>query len=146
MSHIPQLSGLYGRHHHNVSKTIDLDIAMENLEYILSPYRLAKKMGEIDSKVLDEWKENMIYRYIVKIYIKLSLWDQKNVRFFLKRIEEEIPTTSLRMKKDYKIKLFNIIKNNDIFLKIAFKYYLRQEALIADFLQHRKYGKGKYKA
>ncbi len=142
VGHISKLSGLYGRHHKNVSKSLDLYVAMANLEYILSPYRLAKNMGQIKTSVLDQWKEDMIYRYVVKIYIKLSLWDQKNVKNFLNRIEAEIPSTHRRLKNDYKIKLFNIIKNNDIFLKIAFKYYLRQEAVIADFLQHRKYAKG----
>lgn len=142
VGHISKLSGLYGRHHKNVSKSLDLNVAMANLEYILSPYRLAKNMGQIKTSVLDQWKEDMIYRYVVKIYIKLSLWDQKNVKNFLNRIEAEIPSTHRRLKNDYKIKLFNIIKNNDIFLKIAFKYYLRQEAVIADFLQHRKYAKG----
>lgn len=139
---VPQLSGLYGRHQNNVSKTIDVHMLLSNLEFIESPYQHGLKLNQVPKEKLDSWKTEMTYRYLVKSYIKVALWDKESLPHLLNEIKKIEPAAFLRIKKDIRIKLFELILGNNFLLRMAFKYYLKQEAVIADFLQYRnKVGK-----
>lgn len=135
---IGEVSAMYGRHSNNISKDINLKTIFENLEYINTPYQHAIELNQISIKALDKWKEEMMYRYFVKVYIKIALWDPSNLMPFKNKLKQDFPQLALKMKYDYRVKAFNVLKYNHSLLRWVFGRYLKQESVIADFLQHAK--------
>lgn len=138
VGYIKELSGLYGRHSQNVSKTIEPHLLVQNTLYIESPFELAKQLGTIPIKELTRWRSEMLVRYFTKSYIKIQLWDPIKLPTFMAILKEKYPEIENALKKDIKIKIFDLIKGSSKLLYFVFKYYLKQEAVISDFLQYRK--------
>ena len=132
---IKEVSGFYGRHYQNVSKDININSILANIEYITEPYKLALERGEIDSKLLHVWKDKMLFRYFVKNYIKISLWNKAQLPEFLAQLKMHHPEIAKKITYDYRIAIFNMIKNHPRILRFAFAKYSKQESVIADFIQ-----------
>ncbi|HMS70950.1 MAG TPA: glycosyltransferase family 2 protein [Saprospiraceae bacterium] len=132
---IKEVSGFYGRHYQNVSKDINIQSILANTEYITEPYKLALERGEINSKLLNDWKDKMLYRYFVKNYVKISLWNKVQLPEFQEKLKIHHPDVAKKMTFDYRIAIFNLIKNYPRLLRFAFAKYSKQESVIADFIQ-----------
>lgn len=135
---VKSMSGIFGRHDSNVSKTINIDSIFGNKTFIESNYSWAIKLGQIKKDVLDNWREEMLYRYFVKNYIKISLWENDNIEFYLDRLKKEHFAIHQKIRTDIRVKVFNIIKKWPKILSFIFSKYLKQESVIADFLQFVK--------
>lgn len=135
---VKEVSGFYGRHKNNVSKVISFEALINNALYIISPYETAIELGQIPKMELDIWKEKMLFRYFVKCYIKVSLWKTKDVKPFLLALSLHHPAISKKIKNDWRVAIFNLIKHNHTLLRFAFSKYSKQESVIADFIQYAK--------
>lgn len=130
-------SAAYGRHHDNVSKSLDLDYVMKSTEYITNAYDLAVSLGQIDRKLLDSWKRKMLERYFAKIYLKIVLWDKSKSSDFFIHLSFLQPTLHHDWFWRFKLKVLDFLIRYPSLLIFIFKHVLKQEGVIRDFLQHK---------
>lgn len=134
---ISTTSAAYGRHHDNVSKSLDLDYVMKSTEYITNAYDLAIELNQIERRVLDAWKMKMLERYFAKIYLKIVLWDKSKRALFFTKLSALHPNLYKDSLWKMKLKVLDFAARYPSLLIFVFKHILKQEGVVRDFLQYK---------
>jgi glycosyltransferase involved in cell wall biosynthesis len=132
---VKEASAVYGRHTNNVSKTLDIDYLMNSDEFIINSYEHALSLNQRPKEVLLKWKNDMLFRFFSKNLIKIKMWKPDLENKYLSELQKRHSAIAEKLKADIRIKIFNWIKGSDLALVLVFKFILRQEGVIRDFLQ-----------
>ena len=125
---------LYGRHHQNVSKTSEIEILIKSINYIDGPYQHALELGQIPEKEIRSWYKKMRFRYLMKCYLKTSLRNQANKEKFISTLKKSYPELYQELTSDIRFQILKLVKKSPFILTFIFKYILKQEGLIREFL------------
>lgn len=138
VGYVADAVALYGRHFQNVSKLPGIARMHESTGYIENPYELAKQHSIAPEAELDLWKERMLVRYFTKCHIKLSMLQQEELSTFYHQLEILYPNIYQKLKADFKLKIFEILKHTPKILVWCFRIFVGHSSLIEDLIQTKK--------
>lgn len=138
VGYVADAVALYGKHFRNVSKLPGVARMLESTGYIEHPYELAKQHSIAPKAELDLWKERMLVRYFTKCHIKLSMLQQEELSTFYHQLEIQYPDIHQKLKVDYKLKTFEILKHTPKILVWCFRIFVGHSSLIEDLIQTKK--------
>ena len=127
----------YGRHSQNLSKTSDVEDMIKSVYYLDGPYHYALNLGEIPEKTIKNWYKKMRLRYLLKCYLKTSLQSKERGLKFITSLKSTYPELYQELTSDIRFQILKLAKNSHIILTFIFKYILKQEGVIREFL-HQK--------
>lgn len=127
----------YGRHHQNVSKTSIIDILIKSINYIDGPYKHALELGQIPEKEITSWYKKMRLRYLLKCYLKTCLQSKERGLKFISLLESSYPELYHLLVSDIRFHILKIVKNFPFLLILVFKYVLKQEGVIREFVEQK---------
>lgn len=138
VGYVSDAVALYGRHNVNVSKLPGVARMLESTGFIVNPYEMAKQHSIATDLELDLWKKRMLVRYFTKCHIKLSMIHQEDLSTFYHQLEIQYPGIHQKLKADFKLKIFEILKHMPRILVWCFRIFVGHSSLIEDLIQTKK--------
>lgn len=98
---------VYRVHPLNMIKKINqnIDLMVNNLEYLIEPYLMAKKTNTISSKELFYWKKNVVIPEIIFILSKIFLFHKDVHSSVMEKMEQKYPELMLEVRNTLRYKL-----------------------------------------
>lgn len=128
--------GMWRKHLGNESNTLDISKTMNNIEYIDSAYKFAKKSDQFSESELEKWENLMKTRYFFKHLIK-SIISRNKSQF--KQLSQEIKQYDAKIYlatvRSFKLKIFLVISYIPFLTRFIFKYAIRQESMAKELLR-----------
>ena len=130
-------AAVYGRHNQNVSKTSEIDVFIKSINYIDGPYQHALELGQIPEKEIRSWYKKMRFRYLLKCYLKTCLQSKERGLKFISLLESSYPELYHLLVSDIRFHILKIVINFPFLLILIFKYVLKQEGVIREFVEQK---------
>jgi glycosyltransferase involved in cell wall biosynthesis len=134
---IPTFAGMITRHDSNVSAIISEKEFADHDRYIHSIFEYLNQKKLLPLQELKKWKFFMLKRHHIKWLIKSWFIDAALEVKYVQFLKMRYPDIHGAISNDMRFKMYKLIRNSDILMTFAFKYFLNQENFIAD-LQSRK--------
>ena len=132
---INRFVGVWRRHGSSATFKQDLDLDLQNVAYIDSPYRYALSIGAFPPDVLSLWRRRMLKRYFVQIIVRTLLMrnrtHEKAIIDYLKSREQEV-YHSIVLDPRFTALRLSILWSRPLSY-FVFKHILKQESFIKDY-------------
>jgi len=132
---INRFVGVWRRHGSSVTFKQDLDVDLQNLAYIDSPYRYALSINAFPPETLQRWRRRMLKRYFVQILVRALLMrnraHEQGIIDYLKANEKEV-YRSICLDPRYAALRLSILWSRPL-TYLVFKHVLKQESFIKDY-------------
>lgn len=131
---INRFVGVWRRHGFNTTLKQDLDLVLQNVAFVESPYRYALSRGSFSPHVLERWRRRMLKRYFVQVFVRAILtknaFQMKGIADYLKANER---TVYRSIALDPRFIVLRMVLESRRLTYLVFKHILRQESFIKDF-------------
>ena len=132
---INRFVGVWRRHGSNATFKQDLDLDLQNVAFIESPYRYALSLGAFPPDTLVRWRRRMLKRYFVQIIVRALLMEnslhEKGIIDYLKAHERAV-YRSILLDPRFAALWLSIHWSRPL-THFVFKHILKQESFFKDY-------------
>ncbi len=126
--------GVWRRHGLNTTLKQDLDLVLDNVAFVESPYRFALEKGAFPPEVMARWRRRMLKRYFVQVLVRALLTKNKaqeeGIVAYLQEREGAVYRSILL---DPRFAALRSILWSRTLTRLVFKHLLKQESFFRDF-------------